>query len=283
MDKAQLISALSEALQTEQVMGALKTNIVLPMIESLENKIGELEKNNNKLQEKITDLESKYVDLKKEINSSKQAHEQEMIAHNNILEKIQKNYNDLKKEVDTRNKVHEQEIKQKNIIVEELKEEENKNPIDQAMDVFKAMGLNINKTDIHQAYRIKQKPKEVKQGEQNDQDVNEKKPEKPRKLMVKFYSTQTKELAYKNRSNLKNTKINECAVYINEDLTLDQSELLYETRKLKGGKGKEKLIHAVWTHNGNVYARQDKEDTPTWIKDLATLKKYREWVSLTKN
>ena len=44
-------------------------------------------------------------------------------------------------------------------------------------------------------------------------------------------------------------------------------------------KAPNKLITSVWTQNGKIYAKQDKDDTPTLIKNKETLEKYREWVT----
>ena len=59
-------------------------------------------------------------------------------------------------------------------------------------------------------------------------------------------------------------------IYINEDLTKNKQEILYEIRKLK----RKKNIANTWTRDGRVFIKVDGQDNPIEIREKHELNKY---------
>lgn len=94
------------------------------------------------------------------------------------------------------------------------------------------MTLNIDEAGIESCYRIGRKTKN-----------------KNRAILVKFSSRYYKEIVYKNKKLLKQTKI-----VAREDLTPNKTKILKAALEKVGKNGK------VWTSYGNVFVKYDNMD-----------------------
>ena len=94
---------------------------------------------------------------------------------------------------------------------------------------------------------------------------------RPRSIMVKFVSYQTRRRVYTGKRNLKaHNKDNPAeAIYINEDLTKIRDDLCFAARKKK----KEGLIQDVWSYDGRVLIK-DGRGVVHPIKKVADLNNY---------
>ena len=86
----------------------------------------------------------------------------------------------------------------------------------------------------------------------------------PRPVIVKFIGYNIRRRMYEARKELKDTSP---GVYINEDLTRENSKLAYEARQLK----RRQRILDTFTRNGRVYIRCTPEDRPVVIRDMNEL------------
>ena len=104
--------------------------------------------------------------------------------------------------------------------------------------ISETMGLtNIGENQLEQSHRVG--PKENKDGQPRE-----------RPIIVCFRSEAIRDSVFRARSQLKvhNLQNRGKAIYINEDLTANRSELAYETRQMK----RKKTIMHCWTYAGKV-------------------------------
>ena len=96
---------------------------------------------------------------------------------------------------------------------------------------------------------------------------------KPRPILVKFKSYDTRKKIYKNKKELRE---NPTKMFINEDLTPKKSVLFSKVRKLK----KDGVIFNAWTHDSVVYyTNSDKDTEPKSIRteeEIETIRKNYE-------
>ena len=97
-------------------------------------------------------------------------------------------------------------------------------------------------------------------------DLNQTKNEESQtKLLVTFHSVWEARQIYKDRiMALKNT-----GIYVQEDLTKDESYLFFKARQLK----KNKQILQTWTENGDIYYKERFDSTPQILNDQNPLLK----------
>ena len=85
----------------------------------------------------------------------------------------------------------------------------------------------------------------------------------PRPVIVKFIGYNVRKRLYDARKKLRETPgLN--GVYMNEDLTRENSELAYEARKLK----RQRQIYDTFTRDCRVYIKRTAEDRPIVIRDV---------------
>ena len=80
-------------------------------------------------------------------------------------------------------------------------------------------------------------------------------PAKPRPIKIKFNNIWDKRNIYMNRIK----KLQNSGIFINEDLMQDKAKLAYEARILR----RKRIIHSVFTQDGNVYFRRTQESEAT--------------------
>ena len=68
----------------------------------------------------------------------------------------------------------------------------------------------------------------------------------PRSILVKFASYRAKDTVVRARKSLDGSDI-----YLNDDLTRQRFQLLFQLRQLK----KQKRINGVWTHDGTIVVK----------------------------
>ena len=87
--------------------------------------------------------------------------------------------------------------------------------------------------------------------------------EKLSKFLVIFHSVLEANIIYKDRVQaLRNTRI-----YVQEDLTREESYLFYKARQLK----KRKIISQTWTENGTVYIKENTDSHPQIMSENSPL------------
>ncbi len=79
---------------------------------------------------------------------------------------------------------------------------------------------------------------------------------KPRDVILTFSTQETRDSFYKNRRKLALCRVKQ--IYINEDLTAFRAQLYYDIRQLV----KRKMIHSVWTHQGNIMLKTEESSRP---------------------
>lgn len=133
-----------------------------------------------------------------------------------------------------------------------------------ALTICKKVNPDIKEDDIEDAYRI---------GSVKDRDGNAK---SVRPLLIKFRSTQGRNIIYKNKKILRkvdtkqldfsnNSKLN---IYINENLQHETKALLRETNIAR----KEKEWKYLWTNFGMIYVRQNDSSKIICIRSKEDLK-----------
>ena len=96
---------------------------------------------------------------------------------------------------------------------------------------------------------------------------------KPRVLMVKFVSYQTRSRVFANKRNLKthNRQNPGEAIFINEDLTKRKAELCFKARSKK--QAHPDLIQDVWSYDGRILIK-DRRGVVRHIKSESDLDQY---------
>ncbi len=95
---------------------------------------------------------------------------------------------------------------------------------------------------------------------------------KPRDLVVKFSTKETRDKFYALRKETPKEEHNK-KVYINEDLTEARAKLFFDCRRMV----KKERLFGTWTQNGNIMAKVTSHDSPTVIQnhhELATFTRY---------
>lgn len=193
----------------------------------------------------------------------------EYLLKNTMLEetceKLKKENDSLKnevKELKMRMDKNENVLRERNIEIHGIPYVKDERLNDTIMDIGKNFGINIKTEDIDYIYRKKN----------NNRERND----KPGPVIASFTRRENKErflLSRKHRSlyarelGFENSKNQ---IFINEDLTKQNKDLLWKTRKAK----KEKNFKYAWYKLGNIYLR--KNDNTAIIKitdelDLAKL------------
>ena len=86
----------------------------------------------------------------------------------------------------------------------------------------------------------------------------------PRPILVKFISYNVRRRIYEARKKLKTSKNPSLKkVYINEDLTKENSKLAYEARQLRT----QKRVVDTFTRDGRIYVKCNAGDTPVVARD----------------
>lgn len=95
---------------------------------------------------------------------------------------------------------------------------------------------------------------------------------KPRDIIVRFLSYRDRATVFHHKRNLKNYNHNPSTssrVFINEALTKQRSNILFEARKL----ARSRLVDSVWTYDGRIIVKMDENRiTLTTEDDLEKLK-----------
>ncbi len=95
---------------------------------------------------------------------------------------------------------------------------------------------------------------------------------KPRDLVVKFSTKETRDKFYALRKETPKDEHNKKA-YINEDLTEARAKLFFDCRRMV----KKERLFGTWTQNGNIMAKVTSNDSPRLIQnhqELALLTRY---------
>lgn len=95
--------------------------------------------------------------------------------------------------------------------------------------------------------------------------VGKRKPDKPRDILVKFTSYQKRRLMFSNKKAINTKKGGE--VFIGEDLTRFRQELCFKGRN----HVRQNKINKLWTADGSIFVRKDKEEDNFVIKKIENL------------
>ncbi len=92
--------------------------------------------------------------------------------------------------------------------------------------------------------------------------------DKPRDLIVKFVSKETRDRFYALRKKTPKNSENK-KVFINEDLIETKAKLFYDARQLvkRGSR-----LHGTWSQNGNIIVKVNEDDTPKAIGNHTQLR-----------
>ena len=93
-----------------------------------------------------------------------------------------------------------------------------------------------------------------------------------RPILVSFNNCWDRKKLYMARMKLRSAGLNK--VFINEDLTKNQSELFFHARKAKQNK----RVHNTWTNNGSVFIRLKKDTEEMILKSVEDLAKVSGYV-----
>ena len=135
----------------------------------------------------------------------------------------------------------ENSYKEKNIIIDGMKEEKNENVRTLATNFIQSkLEINLKDYEVNEAFRVGRYRSST-----------------PRRIVTKFSNTNIKNEVYQKRLKLRQDPSAK-NIYINEDLTKNKQEILYETRKLK----RKKNISNTWTRDGRVFIKVAGQDNP---------------------
>ena len=119
------------------------------------------------------------------------------------------------------------------------------------LDLIQSLGVNLAPWEISRSHRVGKK--------RNDGT--------PRPIIVKFIGYNVRRRVYEARKKLKNHATLR-RVYINEDLTRQNSRLAYEARQLK----KQRVIADTFTVDGRIYVKRFQGQVPKVVRDLEHLR-----------
>ena len=142
-----------------------------------------------------------------------------------------------------------QQARNKILVISGVHEQQNENTETTVIELCKAIKVNLHPVDIDGVIRV---------GEETEN--------KPRLIMLTVTTQKKKIQIMKEKKNLKKL---DRQIYINESLTVKQSELFADSRKAF----REKKIHATWTRDGRVYVKVKEQDNPKFIQNSLELYK----------
>ena len=186
----------------------------------------------------------------------------ELSAKVSIINELQNEITTLKEKMFEMEDKIEKSGKEKNLLLDGIKESENENTKENALGFIKDnLKIDVKDYQVNEIYRIGRKESD-----------------KPRRILIKFLSQNMKDKIYNERLQLiKSSNPSLKSIYINEDLTKKNQNILFHARNLK----KSKRISSVWTRNGNVTIKVDGQESPCIIKNVAELEKYRDALNIT--
>ena len=216
-------------------------------------KVGELEVKIVSVEESQKYFSDRYDTQEKDIAEIKSTNSRLQKENEILWNKINFLTKGLADEQIKRNSL-EQYGRRKMIEISSIPQEANENCIDLAYKVCELVNVNIKKSKIEIAHRIKN-------GD----------------IIVKFKDRPSRDYLYANRTNLKGKSVkdigfqNETSIYLNESLSFDTKGLLYEVRRKCKALGYKKII----TDNGVIKVKVDNDTK--WVKvsnygDLESLK-----------
>ena len=142
----------------------------------------------------------------------------------------------------------EQYSRRNSIRISGVAEDDSEDATQKTMSVFEGMALShpVLPTDIDRLHRV------GKRGPH------------PRPILVKFATYAARQRVMKARRSLNNTSF-----YLNEDVTRQRSQLLYQFRQLKA----QRKINKVWTHDGTIIVQDsvNKIHYPRVLHEANTL------------
>ncbi|CAH1106055.1 unnamed protein product [Psylliodes chrysocephalus] len=157
-----------------------------------------------------------------------------------LVKKLQNQDQSIKNLIN-RQEIWDRSIRNRNLIFYGIKENEGERCTDVLMDFFmNKMKLKLENSCIESCFRLERKVGN-----------------KDRPVMVKFSVKFCKDLVFKNKKLLKQTKI-----VIREDLSQEQQNIIKETLKKVGSRGK------VWTMSGNIFLKLNDNEQIIKINEL---------------
>ena len=167
----------------------------------------------------------------------------EVTQKNNHIMKLEKHIDDM-----------EQYSRRNCLIISGLPESDNEN-CDNTVIKFARDNLKI---DL--------KPQEIDRSHRLPGKQTQTNNPRPRNIIVKFTSYNSRRKVFENRKELKHCKDR---IFINEQLTKTRNDLFYEARKLV----KENKVKSAWTNDGNILIRDNAEK----IRKIETINDIRGW------
>ena len=108
-------------------------------------------------------------------------------------------------------------------------------------------------------------------------DVPEAKNNKPRDIIVKFTSYRSRALLFQSKKKLENNQTF-ANVYLNEDLTKQRSELLYNARKLKNSGA----VNSAFSRDSRIFII-DNRDHRHRIRSANDLNSFRLYLNVVSS
>ena len=177
-------------------------------------------------------------------------------TENENLKRIIRLHDEEINELKQRTHTQEKESKRNNLQIMGLKEEKDENTKEKV------------RTFLEENLKVKVRPENIVAAERVGLMKKELNP-RPRKIVIKFNNVWVKREIYRERLQLKELQER---VFINEDLTKETYMIFQEARKLM----KEKMIYTVFTQDGVVYIKKDREGRKIRIPTLERLAYFTE-------
>ena len=172
-----------------------------------------------------------------------------VLSEKNIkIKKLENNVNKLQEKLLSVEDKLEKFNKDKNLTIDGIKETTNENVRQVAIGFIRnKLEIDLKEYEICEVYRV---------GRFRNSSS--------RRIIIKFWNSEIKNAIFKKRLSLRtNADPLMKNIFINEDLTRKNQEILFESRKLK----KAKKIANTWTRDGSVFIKVDDQDTPVEIKE----------------
>ena len=186
-----------------------------------------------------------------------------VLSEKNIkIKKLENNVNKLQEKLLSVEDKLEKFNKDKNLTIDGIEETTNENVRQVAIGFIRnKLEIDLKEYEICEVYRV---------GRVRNSSS--------RRIIIKFWNSEIKNVIFKKRLSLRtNADPLMKNVFINEDLTRKNQEILFESRKLK----KAKKIANTWTRDGSVFIKVDDQDTPVEIKEKGALNKYMAALNIT--
>ena len=186
-----------------------------------------------------------------------------VLSEKNIkIKKLENNVNKLQEKLLSVEDKLEKFNKDKNLTIDGIKETTNENVRQVAIGFIRnKLEIDLKEYEICEVYRV---------GRFRNSSS--------RRIIIKFWNSEIKNAIFKKRLSLRtNADPFMKNIFINEDLTRKNQEILFESRKLK----KAKKIANTWTRDGSVFIKVDDQDTPVEIKEKGALNKYMAALNIT--